>query len=241
MWLLPLWGLSVLNWQRYTSLADCFNARRRRAKRLELAESQSHLQSVNSPGWWWWPSRLLSPSAHCFQAQQWSRIKLVPSKHSRHKTNNFNIDEWQQGWIIVHERRQACFSERGNPPYSTASAAAESQRTLKAGPTSSSSSVLLTRQQDTAASRYRPRSGAGSSLLFWPASTERHFPQRPKMAHAHQKQTHTHAWVSGDNVKTGLNITHGGFLRRHRRLPFLFCSILFHCHKYMTASIHFDI
>lgn len=31
--------------------------------------------------------------------------KTCPFKHSRHKTNNFNIDEWQQGWIIVHERR----------------------------------------------------------------------------------------------------------------------------------------
>lgn len=121
--------------------------------------------------------------------------KTCPFEHSRHKTNNFNIDEWQQGWIIVHERRQACFSERGNPPYSTASAAAESQRTLKAGPTSSSSSVLLTRQQDTAASRYRPRSGAGSSLLFWPTSTERHFPRGPRW-HTHTKtNTRMHEWV----------------------------------------------
>lgn len=45
-------------------------------------------------------------------------------------------------------------------------------------------------KQGSAASSYRPCFGAGSSLLFWPTSTERHFSTGPRW-HTHTKQTHT--------------------------------------------------
>lgn len=91
--------------------------------------------------------------------------------------------------------------------------------------------------------RYQPKTRLSVALpalvqyrrpqLFWPTSTDQQFSTGSR-SHTH---TQTHAWVRGNGVKTGLNITHGGFLSWP---TWLFCCLLFFLNINFTVQSHFD-
>lgn len=162
-------------------------------RKVTPCKAAQTFQRLDSPGWWWWPSRLLSPSAHCFQAQQWSHIKLVP-------LNTVDNKQKQRKWSIrrglITAMSVGVFLWKRQPTEQHCQCCCGKSKDIKSRSNLLFQLYFAAWKQGRAASSYRPCLGAGSSLLFRPTSTECHFSRGPRR-HMHTKQTHArmHEWV----------------------------------------------
>lgn len=130
--------------------------------------------------------------------------KTCPFKHSRHKANNFNIDEWHEGERSSRTQAGASLWAR-QPTQQHCQCCSRKSKDIK----SRSDEFLqlyfadaITRQSGVALPV--PASAQGRRYYSDPHLPNGTSPDpRGPRWHTHTKtNTHTHAWVSGDNVKT---------------------------------------